>query len=80
MDISMQYYKFELDKESQNLCAICTPFGMYKYKRLPTGLKCSPEFAHAATENVLHGIKDADVYIDDCMRTDLPSTHSNVNE
>ncbi len=29
------------------------------------GLKCSPDIAQAAMENVLSDIKDADVYIDD---------------
>jgi hypothetical protein len=29
------------------------------------GLKCSPHIAQAAMENVLSGIKDADIYIDD---------------
>ena len=29
------------------------------------GLKCSPDFAQATMENVLSGIEDADVYIDD---------------
>jgi hypothetical protein len=29
------------------------------------GLKCSPDIAQAAMENVLSGIEDADVYIDD---------------
>ena len=49
----MQYYNFEIDDDSQDLCTICTPFGMYKY---------APQ---APMENVLRGVEDAEVYIDD---------------
>ena len=71
----MQHYTFELDKESQDLCTINTPFGFYKYARLPMKLKCLPDFAQAAMENVLQGVKDSDIYIDNTCTFSMDWQH-----
>ena len=66
----MKYYTFELDKESHNLCTIVTPFGLYKYTRLPMGVSESPDIAQEFMENLLQDLlEEIVVYVDDILVT-----------
>ena len=65
MEITIQYHTFVLDKASKDLCSIAAPFGLYRYNRCPMGISQSPDIAQEIMEQVLCGIHDLKVYIDD---------------
>ena len=65
LDVSMQFHTFLLDKKSQNYCVIVTPFGKFKYTRLPMGFLNSPSWAQAAMDELFKNIPDVEIYIDD---------------
>ena len=65
IDLTMCYYTYRLDEESSQRCTIATPFGLYRYKRLPMGVSVGPDIAQQRMEDILRDIDDIEIYIDD---------------
>ena len=65
IDLTSQFYHFKLTKEASLLCTITTPFGLYRYLRLPMGIKISPAFAQAIMQKLLRKFPEVECFIDD---------------
>jgi Reverse transcriptase (RNA-dependent DNA polymerase) len=65
IDLSMCYYTFELDEKSKNMCVVVTPFGKFRFKRLPMGISQAPDLCQEIMESILKDIPDVEVFLDD---------------
>jgi transposase InsO family protein len=69
IDLSMGYYHIPLDEYSQKLCTTILPWGKYRYKRLPMGIKNSPDVFQAVINDLLGDLDFVQVYLDDILIT-----------
>jgi len=67
LDLRDGFYQCELDQKSQNYYCYSTPFGGYKYLRLPFGLSSAPEKFQQMTSKYFDDIKNVNVYFDDIL-------------
>ena len=57
LEASSGYWQLKLDEESSKLLAFHTPFGRYKFKRLPFGVNCTSEIFQAEVTEILEGLE-----------------------
>jgi hypothetical protein len=69
IDLCMDYYHIPLDLEAQKLCTIILPCGKYQSKRLPMGVKTSPDIFQRIMYELLIIIPNMQVYLDDIKIT-----------
>ena len=60
LDATSGFWQIELDEESSKLCTFNTPFGRYRFKRLPFGIKSAPEVFQRYMTEMLEGIPGAE--------------------
>ena len=57
LDASAGYWQMKLDEPSSDLLAFNTPFGRYKFKRLPFGVHCASEIFSKRISELLNGLE-----------------------
>lgn len=67
LDATSGFYQIVLDKESTDLCTFGTPFGRYKFLRLPYGIKSAPEVFQNRFKQIFENCEGCDIYIDDII-------------
>lgn len=69
LDLKDAYLQLEVDDSSKDLLIISTPFGYYRYSRMPFGIRSAPGIFQRKIEQVLEGLQGVAVYLDDCIIT-----------
>lgn len=79
LDANQAFYQIPLDNHSSNLCTVGTPFGRYKFLRLPYGVKCAPEVFNERFRQIFD-IENVAVYIDDIIIWGTSKEHDKILE
>jgi hypothetical protein len=67
LDLNMSYYHIKLDADAQKLCTIVLPWGKYKYKRLPMGIKIAPDVFQNVMSKLVQDMEYIKIYLDDLL-------------
>ncbi len=67
IDLNMGYYHLKLDAETMKICAIVFPWGIYRYRRLPMGVACSPDIFQSKMSSLFAELEFVQAYIDDLL-------------
>ncbi|XP_028411133.1 uncharacterized protein K02A2.6-like [Dendronephthya gigantea] len=67
LDASSGFWQIELDDSSSTLCTFNTPFGRYRFKRLPFGISSAPEVFQKVMTTLLEGLDGVECIADDIL-------------
>lgn len=67
LDANSGFWMIPLSEDSSKLCTFATPFGRYRFLRLPFGINSAPEIFHAEMVRLFGYIKGLIIYMDDFM-------------
>lgn len=65
LDATSGFLQLRLDDDSSKLCTLNTPFGRYRFTRVPFGIKSAPEVIQKVISQMVSDIDGAEAIIDD---------------
>ncbi|XP_064469299.1 uncharacterized protein K02A2.6-like [Ornithodoros turicata] len=67
LDASSGFWQIPLDEDSSRICTMSTPYGRYRFTRMPFGICTAPEVFQKAMNDVLEGLPHVQVVMDDIL-------------
>ena len=67
IDLKAAYHQIEIDDESRDVTSFITNSGLFRFKKLPFGLSCSPGIFVRTVHSVLKDIPNVLIYFDDIL-------------
>lgn len=67
IDLTGAYLQLELEEASKDFTTINTPLGLYRYNRLPFGIKTAPAIFQSIIDKILNGLPGVVSYFDDIL-------------
>ncbi|XP_046142800.1 uncharacterized protein K02A2.6-like [Osmia bicornis bicornis] len=67
LDMKDGFHQVQLTEKSSEVCTFITPFGKYKYTRLPFGLSTAPEVFQRVNTIIFGDIEGVGIYFDDLI-------------
>jgi hypothetical protein len=74
LDAKQGFFQLELDEESKNYTAFNTPFGRFRYRRLPMGISAAPEIFSRVYGDIFAPVRGLHIIADDFL---LPALDDN---
>lgn len=67
LDANSGFHQIPLDKKTSEICTFSSPFGRYRYLRLPFGIASAPEVFQRTMSQIFDDLPGTRVYIDDVL-------------
>ena len=75
LDVRNGFWHVKLDEESSYLTTFNTPFGRYRWKRMPFGISSAPEVFQRKMNELFSDLKGIEVIADDFVVVGYGETH-----